>query len=190
MILDLTLILGGVRSGKSRAALRCAEDSATCEHALFVATAEARDDEMQRRIAAHRLERGPRWETLEAPLDLPESLDARLAAPAGSPSVVVIDCLTLWVSNLLLSLDDPSDGEHMAAHQAEKLLSVIEHYGDGRRWIIVSNEVGLGVVPPTALGRHYRDALGRANQIVANRATRVALMVAGLSLDIKATQRG
>lgn len=186
MTLDLTLLLGGVRSGKSRTALALAEE--TPGRALFVATAEARDEEMRKRIEIHRQERGTRWETLEAPIDVAGALETRLSGGGETLSVVVIDCLTLWVSNVLLSLDDPSVGEDVLAERTTGLLSTVARHPD-LRWIIVSNEVGLGVVPSSALGRHYRDALGRANQLVAERAHWVTLMVAGLAVVLKGGPR-
>lgn len=186
--LDLTLLLGGVRSGKSAAALELAEHDATGA-VLFVATAEAHDDEMRRRIDVHRRERSVNWRTLEAPQALASELDVSLASSASDVTTVVIDCLTLWVSNVLLSLDDADDAEAVLAERTAELLAVMRGHavvaGGRRRWVIVSNEVGLGVVPPTPLGRRYRDALGRTNQLVAAAAERVILKVAGLSLTLK-----
>jgi adenosylcobinamide kinase / adenosylcobinamide-phosphate guanylyltransferase len=198
MTLDLTLLLGGVRAGKSRAALGIAESCRRGGRALFVATAEARDDEMHRRIEAHRRERGDEWETLEEPLELAHAIDARLSRDDDLPAVVVIDCLTLWVSNVVLSLERAEDSEPELAARTAALLSVIQRHSAverahnaaiDRRWVVVSNEVGLGVVPPTTLGRHFRDALGRTNQLVVECASRVSLMVAGLAVELKAPTR-
>jgi len=177
----LTLLLGGVRAGKSARALALAESGlAPDDRALFVATAQAFDDEMTRRIAAHRAERSAAWHTLESPLDVAADLERALAA-GPSYAAVVIDCLTLWVSNVLLSLDEGDDVEAIVAERTRRLLAA----RTGVPWIVVSNEVGLGIVPPTPLGRRYRDALGRANQLVAAAADEVTLMVAGIAVPIK-----
>jgi adenosyl cobinamide kinase/adenosyl cobinamide phosphate guanylyltransferase len=181
----LTVLLGGVRAGKSGRALALAHSYEQSKGVLFVATAEAFDDEMTRRIAAHQAERPSRWETLESPVDVASDLERLLAAKPDRFDVVVIDCLTLWVSNLLLSLDDAADAERIIAEHATELLRVIAASSPARRWIIVSNEVGLGVVPPTTLGRRYRDTLGRVNQLVAASADRVSLMVAGIEVPVK-----
>jgi adenosyl cobinamide kinase/adenosyl cobinamide phosphate guanylyltransferase len=189
----LTLLIGGVRSGKSARAVDLARETPAGGRVLFVATAQAFDDDMARRIAAHRAERPSTWDTLESPLDLPAELARALAAAeaASAPyATVAIDCLTLWVSNVLLALDEADDAERTIAGHVARLLAVRD--GDGRasrsprpRWIVVTNEVGLGVVPPTPLGRRYRDALGRANRMVAAAADEVTLMVAGLELPLK-----
>lgn len=181
------LLLGGVRAGKSARALTLAESMSANTH-LFVATAQAFDDDMSRRIAAHRAERDARWHTIEAPLDLVTPLTAALAArESGAPrgaTVVVVDCITLWVSNLLLALETMDDAERQIAARVTELAQLM-HAHAGVQWVLVSNEVGLGVVPPTPLGRAYRDALGRANQLLAAAANQVELMVAGLSLRLK-----
>jgi adenosylcobinamide kinase / adenosylcobinamide-phosphate guanylyltransferase len=191
---DLTLFLGGVRAGKSAAAIRLAGSLTAKRGTLFVATAEARDDEMRRRIAAHRLERPPMWETLESPIQLAEDLERCLGVNPSRFDVVVIDCVTLWVSNILLSLPDESDAEGLLAARVAALLQTIERFahldapGGGRsvrRWIVVSNEVGLGVIPATTLGRQFGDALGRTNQSLAAAAREVILMVAGIPLPVK-----
>ncbi len=182
----LTLLLGGVRSGKSARALQLAGTYQGDGRVLFVATGEALDDEMQRRIAAHRAERPPSWDTLEAPRDLGRLLEDTLVERDGKYAVVVIDCLTLWVSNIVCALTDGDDAETVAERLARGLLDVWSRRPQGReRWIVVSNEVGLGIVPPTLLGRRYRDALGRVNQLVAATADDVTLMVAGIALPIK-----
>ncbi|WP_019516796.1 bifunctional adenosylcobinamide kinase/adenosylcobinamide-phosphate guanylyltransferase [Sphingomonas sp. Mn802worker] len=165
-----TLVLGGARSGKSRHAQELAEG---CTGELvFVATAQAFDGEMAERIAAHRRDRDARWSTLEAPTDLPGAIGRE--ARAGR--VLLVDCLTLWVSNLMLGdadMDQASDALVSAIEQAD---------GD---LIFVSNEVGFGIVPDNALARRFRDAAGRLNQRVAAVCDRVELVVAGLPLRIK-----
>ena len=165
-------VLGGARSGKSRYAQARAEMLAGRHH--FVATAEAFDDEMRERIARHQADRDTRWSTVEAPRDLPSALDA-LTAP---DAVVLVDCLTLWLSNLIL-IDADID-------QAEAELRQIIN-GFAGHIFVVSNEVGLGIVPANALARRFGDAAGRLNQAVAAVADEVVLLTAGLPLTLKAT---
>ena len=171
----VTLILGGVRSGKSTTAEKMARGG---QRVLFVATAEALDEEMERRIAAHRKSRPREWDTLEEPIDLIDALSPHL----NRYDVFLLDCLTLWVSNLLLKNERHPDVERIIVEAASRLLDMIE--STHAAWILVSNEVGFGVVPASPLGRVYRDSLGRVNQLIASRADRVKLMVAGLSLDL------
>lgn len=180
----VTLLLGGVRSGKSARAvsLATALQREAGGRVLFVATAQALDEEMRHRIAVHQRQRPADWDTLESPLDLPADLRCALTASPEPYAAVVIDCVTLWTSNVLLSLAEDDDAETDVAGRVQALLDVRARAGG--RWIIVSNEVGLGVVPPTALGRRYRDALGRANQLLAAAADDVQLMVAGLIVPL------
>lgn len=174
---ELILLLGGARSGKSSAAQRLAQAG---RRVLFIATAQALDADMARRIAAHRAQRPAEWDTLEEPFD-----PAAAAAPLlNRYDTVVLDCLTMWVSNLLLRQEAAAAAEPALLDAAGRLLALIER--SPAAWIVVSNEVGLGVVPPSPLGRTYRDALGRVNQLVAARADRVYLLVAGLALELKA----
>lgn len=180
----ITLLIGGVRAGKSARALTIAESRRDDRPLLFVATAQAFDDEMRARIDAHRRERGPRWSTLESPLELAADLEAYLGA--SEPSAVVIDCITLWVSNILLALPDDADAERIVADRARALGALLAKLSaNGTDIVLVTNEVGLGIVPSTPLGRRYRDALGRANQLLAAASDVVTLMVAGLSLPLK-----
>jgi adenosylcobinamide kinase/adenosylcobinamide-phosphate guanylyltransferase len=181
----LTLLTGGVRSGKSARALALATERSAGGPVLFVATAQALDDEMRARIDVHRAERAAHWDTLEEPLDLPSRLRDQLVNGGGAPAVVVIDCLTLWVSNMLLALAEDADAEALVADRARALLTVLADTSPGVPAIIVTNEVGLGVVPATSLGRRYRDALGRANQLVAAAADEVILLVSGIDVPIK-----
>lgn len=193
--MNLSLLIGGVRSGKSAKAVALAECLSVESHSsdvLFCATARAFDDEMRRRIAVHQSERQSGWRTLEEPLLLAERLHDALSGVHQEAGVVVIDCITLWVSNLLLANEEQPDIEqYVDARTAELVRTMHAHAfvpGDeerAREWIVVTNEVGLGVVPPTALGRQYRDALGRANQTLARAATNVTLTVAGLELRMK-----
>ena len=173
---QLVLILGGARSGKSA----CAESLARQgERTLFVATAEALDDDMKRRIMKHRERRPAAWDTVEEPLDPVAAIPSALAGH----DTLLLDCLTLWVSNLLLDLGDDAHAESEILARAGALLDLYDK--TNARWILVSNEVGLGVAPATELGRNYRDILGRVNQMVSARADKVYLMVAGLPLDLK-----
>ncbi|WP_342248853.1 bifunctional adenosylcobinamide kinase/adenosylcobinamide-phosphate guanylyltransferase [Sphingomonas sp. OTU376] len=163
-------VLGGARSGKSRYAQQRAE--ALAGRHVFIATAEAWDEEMADRIARHRADRDARWQTVDAPRDLVAALDAA----SGTSAVVLVDCLTLWASNLLLS-----DADMDAATVA--LAEAIARF-DGAL-ILVANEVGLGIVPDNALARRFRDAAGRINQAVAAIAGEVMLVVAGLPMRVK-----
>jgi adenosylcobinamide kinase / adenosylcobinamide-phosphate guanylyltransferase len=167
----LTLVLGGARSGKSRYAQTLA--MALPPPWIFIATAEARDSEMAARIAAHRRMRGEGWLTTEAPVDL---AGAVAEAPAGVP--ILIDCLTLWLTNLML-----------CGHDIEAAVAGFEAALEmrGAPTIAVSNEVGLGIVPDTPLGRAFRDRAGALNQRLAAKADEVVLMVAGLPMTVKAS---
>jgi adenosylcobinamide kinase/adenosylcobinamide-phosphate guanylyltransferase len=165
-------IVGGARSGKSRFAIeRFSPDS----RIVFVATAEARDGDMIKRIARHRADRPARWSTVEEPFELV----ARLRALDGGPDGIIVDCLTLWVSNLALRGED----DDAILEQADALAGLIR----GPRWplALVSNEVGEGVHPETAMGLRFRDLLGRVNQRVAAACQTVVLMVAGIPLALK-----
>ena len=170
-------ILGGARSGKSSYAQQLAQ--ARGGNVLYVATATAGDDEMKTRIENHRAERPAEWRTLEAPLRVGPAIERELAEQPAD--VVLLDCITLLATNVILQL--PEDASEQQASQAlheemEALLHCIKN--STAQWILVSNEVGLGLVPPYPLGRIYRDALGRANQQLARHAERVILMVAGI----------
>lgn len=176
-----TLILGGARSGKSTYAEQQA--AAATGEVLYVATAEAWDDEMRQRIAAHRAQRPATWRTVEAPRQTGAAIRA-----AMTPAItcVLVDCITLLASNVLLALPETSDEDTAtAALNAEIDLLLAAYAASRANWYIVSNEVGLGIVPAYPLGRRYRDILGRANQRLAAAADRVLLMVAGLPLTVK-----
>lgn len=171
----VTLVLGGARSGKSTHAERLATGSlhgAAPQPAVYVATAQAGDVEMATRIVAHRARRGAYWTTIEEPLKLDEALAA--AAAQGRP--VLVDCLTLWLSNVMLGGGDVDEA-------ADDLLRALADVAVPV--VLVSNEVGLGIVPDTPLGRSFRDAQGRLNMRVAERADRVVLLAAGLPLILK-----
>jgi adenosyl cobinamide kinase/adenosyl cobinamide phosphate guanylyltransferase len=171
---NLMLILGGARSGKSRYAegLIAALPPVWNPPWIYVATAEPGDEEMRARIAAHRARRGPSWQTVEAPQELAE------AVILAQPAPVLVDCLTLWLSNLML-IDADIEAETVRLERAlEAATAPI---------VLVSNEVGSGIVPEHPLGRSFRDLQGALNQRIAARAERVVLMVAGLPLAVKGT---
>jgi adenosylcobinamide kinase / adenosylcobinamide-phosphate guanylyltransferase len=173
----LTVLLGGARSGKSRLAVRLA--TSTDRPVIFIATAEARDAEMVEKIARHRAERPPTWSTREEPRDLEGAL---AAVPGGATAVV--DCLTLWVSNLIEH--GVADGDVMEHARAAAGLARTR---DGAV-IAVSNEVGSGIVPMTALGRRFQDLLGGVNAAWVDAADRAGLMVAGRVLWLPAPIAG
>jgi adenosylcobinamide kinase / adenosylcobinamide-phosphate guanylyltransferase len=183
----LTLILGGARSGKSAYAQRLAAERGN--NVLYVATAEAGDDEMAARIAAHRAERLAHWRTLEASHHIGQALrshSSREAPHWSRAAVILIDCLTLLASNVIAPLPEPvtaQAAESVLNTEVDELLAVYAE--SAAEWIVISNEVGLGLVPPYPLGRVYRDALGRANQRLAAAADEVLFMVAGLPMRVK-----
>jgi adenosylcobinamide kinase/adenosylcobinamide-phosphate guanylyltransferase len=173
---ELIFLLGGARSGKSAFAERLAATSRTV---TYVATGQPLDAEMATRIARHRADRPSSWLTVEAPLALPEALEQL----APRTETVIIDCLTLWISNVLLAHPTLDDAESLGHQLATRLVST--HSTHPARWIVVSNEVGLGLVPDNALARAYRDMLGRVNQTVAAAATTVYWLVAGIPMQVK-----
>ena len=166
----VTLILGGARSGKSRYAETLVTGAAA--FATYIATAEAGDAEMAARIAEHRARRGDFWRTVETPLDLAPAIRAH-ADPARP---VLVDCLTLWLSNLLGT-------GRIVEHESEILCAALR--AARGPIVLVANEVGLGLVPETPLGREFRDAAGRLNQEIAAQAQRVVFVAAGLPLVLK-----
>ncbi len=177
----LTLILGGARSGKSTYAEQQA--AAAGDRVLYVATAEAWDDEMRARIAAHRTQRPGTWHTVEAPRAVGAAIQPALVADVQA---VLVDCLTLLASNVIIGLPEGSDDRVATAALNRELDALLDAYEQSEAaWFVVSNEVGLGIVPAYPLGRVYRDALGRANQRLAAIADRVIFMVAGLPMTVK-----
>ncbi len=168
------LVTGGARAGKSRLVLVEAE-ATSADRIAFVATARPDDEEMATRITRHQEERGARWVTHEEPL----ALDALL--PTLEEGAIVVDCLTLWVANQLFAHEDAGDAPVEAA--IDRLVAVLARVR-APVWL-VTNEVGLGIVPADALSRRYRDLLGRCNQRVAAVADRVTFVVAGLPLRVK-----
>lgn len=168
--MTVELIIGGARSGKSAYALKLAE--AASKQCVFIATAEALDDEMAERITRHQDDRGANWKTVEAPLALRDAIEAH----ANVTNVCLVDCLTLWLSNLMHADRDV---------EAETDLLVKGLQQAGGRVILVSNEVGMGIVPEHPLGRRFRDAQGRLNQRIACVSDRVEFVAAGLPLTLK-----
>jgi adenosylcobinamide kinase / adenosylcobinamide-phosphate guanylyltransferase len=190
----LALVLGGARSGKSAFAERLAASSRKA--VAFIATATAGDDEMRARIARHRASRPGEWHTLEEPLDLAEVVQQAYKIA----DVLLLDCVTLWLGNVLLQEEEQREREDVGKEDQgitttlfderslsmiDALLAVVKSAEPNKTLIVVSNEVGLGIVPAYALGRVYRDTLGYVNQRLAQDADRVYLMVAGMAVDIK-----
>lgn len=171
--MGLTLIIGGARSGKSAHALALAEAAAARRGGapVMIATAEALDAEMAERIARHRAERGPAWRTIEAPVDV-----AAVLAGLGADDCAVLDCLTLWLSNQMFAEAD-------LAAAADALLAAAVRCP--AELIVVTNEVGMGIVPENALARRFRDEAGRLNRRMADAADRVVVIFAGQPLTLK-----
>ena len=167
----IVLIGGGVRSGKSSHALRLAQQRGT--RLAYVATAEAHDDEMRARIAIHREERGTEFETLEEPLDLTRALKRT----AGRFDAIIVDCLTLWLTNVML------DGTRDIDQETQAMLAAAAE--NGALVLLVTNEVGCGIVPENPLARRFRDLAGRMNQAAASAADEVYWMVFGCPLKVK-----
>ncbi|RPI79528.1 MAG: bifunctional adenosylcobinamide kinase/adenosylcobinamide-phosphate guanylyltransferase [Desulfobacteraceae bacterium] len=169
---DLILVLGGARSGKSSFALHYIEDH--YHTYLYLASAEIGDPEMASRVKHHRRDRGPQWGLVEEPLEIAQVLEKR----CEGVEVGLVDCLTLWLSNILLQ----KGAEAVPAYQQELLQALRKRR---RAIVLVANEVGLGIVPETPLGRQFRDLAGRLNQEVAVLADQVVFTVAGLPMTVK-----
>lgn len=165
-----TFVLGGARSGKSRHGQALVEG--VPGRLVYIATGQALDDEMEARIARHREDRGPRWSTLEAPMELVEAI----GKAAGEADAVLVDCLTLWLSNLMLA-------EAAVQPRFDALCRAIADCP--KPLVLVANEVGMGIVPETSLGRRFRDEAGRLNQQVAATVDHAVLVAAGLPLVLK-----
>ncbi len=171
---QITLVLGGAASGKSALAEKLVTEAGRPR--IYVATAQAFDREMDAKIAAHRVQRGPDWQTVEAPHDLPEVLQN---APAEH--VILVDCATMWLSNRLLAEAD-------VPAECETLLAALSHCASPV--VIVSNEVGQGIVPDTSLARRFRELQGGLNRQIAERADRVIAVMAGLPFALKGELSG
>ena len=179
--MSMTFILGGARSGKSRFAQELAAKLG--KKVLFVATGEALDEEMNARIEVHKRSRPSTWKTLETPTDVAKAMRGKI----GDAEVVIVDCLTLLVSNLMGTEDiDAETLEKKVTAELEELVAFMRT--TEAHFIIVSNEVGLGLVSPYPAGRVYRDALGMANQMLARHADEVYFMVAGIAIALKGGQ--
>ena len=165
-----TFILGGARSGKSRFAENLITDTGLERH--YLATGRAWDDEMRARIEQHRADRGPSWQTHEEPLQLAE----HLAAIDGEGRAILVDCLTLWVTNLMMDERDVAAESAVLAAWLPKAKA---------RLVLVSNEVGLGIVPENRMARDFRDHAGRLHQMIAGCAADVYFIAAGLPLKMK-----
>jgi len=186
----LTFVIGGARSGKSAYAVDLA--TALRRPTLYVATAEALDAEMKARIRRHRAQRPQGWRTFEEPLEFAQ----RIATEAEAGSTVIVDCLTVWLGNLLEKYVRDASNPRVAETKRTRRETLAElrllcrlRQTKGVNLIVISNEVGAGLVPPYPLGRVYRDLLGEANQFVAQHADDVLLMVAGIPIDLKALVR-
>lgn len=188
----LTLILGGARSGKSSYAERQAKELGG-DSVLYVATSETKDEEMVERVEKHRSERPPAWGMVEAPRNVAQAIRRERSAQ----KVILLDCITFLVANHLMDVAAPEDDPFAApisdpfdAKIEANVVTEVEHLiayvtEEDVEMLVVSNEVGLGVVPPYELGRAYRDILGRANQILARHADEVLLFVAGIPMKVK-----
>jgi len=170
-----TFVLGGCRSGKSRYALETAQ-SIAADRRIFIATAVAFDDEMRERVTRHQAERGPEWATIEAPLQLPEAIATQ---GRRAENVVLVDCLTFWINNLLMESAEPPEAQ-------ARIPQLVAAIGNARcPLILVSNEVGAGIVPENRLARSFRDIVGSMNQAVAACAAQVVWVVAGIPVPVK-----
>jgi len=196
----LTLLLGGARSGKSSYAEKRAKELGG-DNVLYLATSETKDEEMVERVVKHRSERPSAWVTVEAPRNIAQALrhaqDTAIRQERSAEEVILLDCITFLVANYLMDaaapeddpFDDPSSDPFDAQIEAEVVADVEDLIAFVKEtdveMLVVSNEVGLGVVPPYELGRAYRDILGRANQILARHADEVLLFVAGIPMKVK-----
>jgi adenosylcobinamide kinase/adenosylcobinamide-phosphate guanylyltransferase len=171
---EIVFVIGGCRSGKSRHALDTA-DGIAGDKKIFIATCVPQDAEMKQRVDRHQKERGQHWQTAEAPVHLPEVI----IEYSRQADVLLVDCLTLWISNLLMETEDDELINERISNLKQSLASA------SCPVILVSNEVGAGIVPENKLARRFRDLVGTANQAVAAQADRVAWMVAGIPVTIK-----
>jgi len=171
---EVIFVIGGCRSGKSRQALETA-DGMPGDQKTFIATCIPRDAEMKQRVAQHQKERSLNWRTVEAPIHLPQAIIEQ----SRQANVVLVDCLTLWISNLMLELEDD-----------RKILAILPELIRALKSadcpvVLVSNEIGTGIVPENQLSRRFRDLVGSTNQAVARQADRVVWMVAGIAVGVK-----
>jgi adenosylcobinamide kinase/adenosylcobinamide-phosphate guanylyltransferase len=175
--LSCILITGGARAGKSSYAQKLAADIGG--RVLFVATAEAKDEDMRLRIEKHKKSRPESWDTLESPVEVAKAIGKK----DGDYTVVLVDCITMLVSNVMLQAGNEKSAESEVLKEIDSLISIMN--SKTAAYILVSNEVGWGIVPDNELSRNYRDLLGRANQLLAQHADEVYLMVSGIPVKIK-----
>jgi len=175
---QVTLVTGGCRSGKSRFALNKAEEMAV-EGRIFIATSRVLDDEMKQRVACHQKDRGESWKTVECPVNLPETITTQ----GKTANVLLVDCITMYVSNLML---DDALSSHIHAH-IDNLEEAIKL--SACPVVMVTNEVGMGIVPENRLARAYRDLVGSVNQQLADIAHEVVLVVSGIPVWVKGKQK-
>ncbi|MCW9035241.1 MAG: bifunctional adenosylcobinamide kinase/adenosylcobinamide-phosphate guanylyltransferase [Rhodospirillales bacterium] len=169
---SVILVLGGARSGKSTYAESLVEEQG---RGVYIATAEIFDDEMENRVSLHKERRGEQWTTIEEPLDLPGAIERN----AGPDHMLLVDCLTLWLSNLMAAEKNIDEETEFLAETLLQAKGPV---------VLVSNEVGLGIVPDNKLARKFRDHTGRLNQRIANVATKVVFVAAGLPMIMKDTK--
>ena len=174
----ISLYTGGSRSGKSNAAVEKAQ--ASNAPVCFIATCDPQDDEMKTRVQHHRDERPDSWLVIEETLDIATQLTA---LDSSQYPLVIVDCLTLWISNLMFEEDSPLSDESKATHYAQELVKAARHYGG--HVIIVTNEVGLGIIPENELARRFVDLAGRCNQAIAAEADDLISFTCGLPLCVK-----
>ena len=173
----VVVITGGARSGKSRFAQELAKRGG--EDVVFIATAAVRDEEMRKRIVGHRLARPPQWVTIEEEIDLVGAIETR----GGEPKTIIIDCITLWLSNLI----ERGDEDERIRQEARQLKDTLQR--SPHSIILVTNEVGSGIVPENPLARRFRDLAGEVNQILASSAQELYLMVAGIPMKLEPSRR-
>lgn len=176
--MNTTLVIGGCRSGKSAHALHLADKMGNVRK-VFLATCIPHDDEMHRRVSKHQAERGADWTAVETPVFLPEAI--RDIGP--NADILLVDCLTLWVSNLMMEFTDPGAPKDLLTTQTRRLIESL--HAAACPVILVTNEVGAGIVPENQLARSFRDAVGLINQQIATCVDQVIWMVAGIPVKIK-----
>ncbi len=177
----VTLYTGGCRSGKSSLALEMARE--TSESVCFIATCVPQDEEMHLRVKKHQEERPSSWNLIEEPIYLGNAISK--IDPSVCP-VILVDCLTLWVCNLMCQKNNPLSCEKQMAIEAKKIIDAAKQYGG--EVILVSNEVGLGIMPANAMARNYADLAGRCNQVIAKHADKVVFVSCGIGITLKQEQ--
>jgi adenosylcobinamide kinase/adenosylcobinamide-phosphate guanylyltransferase len=174
----VTLYTGGCRSGKSNLALETARQAS--DNVCFIATCVPQDDEMHLRVKKHQQERPASWKLIEEPIDLAGAI---CKVDRSEYPVILVDCLTLWICNLMCAENDPLNCEKQMSIKAEKLIHSARQYGGDV--IFVSNEVGMGIMPVNAMSRNYADLAGRCNQVIAKGADKVIFVSCGIGINLK-----